>query len=115
MTDQKSMPEDGPDNPGPMDPHDRLSRVDPYITNQMMTDDFIGQVIQIVAPSKLHIDIADPLGKDRDLMTVREGNVTVTFEGVSVDGFEFSATRTGLTVGSTLRAIREALRQESGQ
>lgn len=78
---------------------------DAFLKNQMTPDRFIGEVIMIIAPKMLHIDI------DSEKLPVN-----IKFSGTSVvTGFEFKCERRGRTIGSALRAIREQLRVESGR
>jgi hypothetical protein len=88
---------------------------DPYIHNQMFTDRFISEVIGIVAPIKLHIDIPKKAQWPWFEGRPQYGHVRIRFAGESASGFEFETEQWGRTIGSAFRAVREQLRVESGR
>lgn len=85
--------------------HDTIALVD---KPQMFTDEFISQVIQIIAPRYLWIDIDDP-----KMLSIEK--VRVRFGGKNLDGFEFETDQRGRSIGEALRKVREELREVSGK
>lgn len=67
---------------------------------QMFTDEFIGEVIQIVAPTRIHIDIYER-------GDVGPENVRVRFDGKSVNRWKFSSDqRVGQLAKRSVRCVK---------